>query len=161
MTAQTPPPRRPFPVLRQWYAKLAYIIIGITIFYVGGGLAPTDDSRGILRTVLLVVIFYLATRVFRSAAEPDRASRPWWRMTGLAFAGWVLGVLFALAALAFFVAAIGISTTPSARDVRGGVPVIAVTAVLFAGMAILYLTSSIRLRVAERAARAAAQRGES
>ena len=161
MTAQTPPPRRPFPVLRQWYAKLAYIIIGITVFYVGGGLAPTDNSRGILRSVLLVVIFYLATRIFRSAAEPDDELRPWWRMTGLALAGWVLGVLFALVALAFFAAAIGISTTPAAREVRSGVPVIAVSAVLFAGMGILYLTSSIRLRGAERAARVAAQRNES
>ena len=161
MNAQTTPPRRRFPVLRQWYAKLAYIIIGITVFYVGGGLAPTDNSRGILRSVLLVVIFYLATRIFRSAAEPNDEPRPWWRMTGLALAGWVLGVFFALAALAFFAAAIGISTTPSAREVRGGVPVIAVSAVLFAGMAILYVTSSIRLRAAERAARIAAQRNES
>jgi uncharacterized membrane protein YfcA len=147
-------------VLRQWYAKLLYVIVGVAIYYLGGALAPTDNSRGILRAFLVVVLVLLATRVFRSKSEPDNAPRPLWRMTGRPLAGWVLGVLLGLTALGFVIAGLGIELTPAAHSARGGEPVIVVIAVLFAALAVLYLTSSIRLRSIEREARAAKQSAE-
>lgn len=160
MTTEPVRPRRTLFVLRQWYAKMLYVIVGIAVYYFGGGLAPTDDSRGILRSVLVFLLFVLGARIFRSVDEPGSEPRAWWRMTGRAFAGWILGVVFGLATLALMVYEIGISVTPSARDLRGQVPLVAVTFVLFGALAVLYLTSSVRLRALERAARLEAQRGE-
>ena len=160
MTTEPAPPRRTPVVLRQWYAKMLYVIVGIAVYYFGGGLAPTDSSRGILRSVLVFLLFVLAARVFRSIDEPGPEPRAWWRMTGRAFAGWVIGVVFGLATLGLLVYEIGISVTPSAHSLRGQEPLVAVTFVLFGALAVLYLTSSVRLRALERAARVAAQRGE-
>ena len=160
MTTEPARPRRTLVVLRLWYAKMLYVIAGIAIYYFGGGLAPTDGSRGILRSILVFLLFVLAARIFRSVDEPGPEPRAWWRMTGRAFAGWVLGVIFGLATLALLVYEIGISVTPSAHDLRAQEPLVAVTFVLFGALAVLYLTSSVRLRALERAARIAEQRGE-
>ena len=160
MTTEPRPPRRGLIVLRQWYAKLLYVIVGVAIYYLGGALAPTDNSRGVLRAFLVVVLVLLATRVFRSKSEPDNSPRPLWRMTGRPLAGWVLGVLLGLTAFGFVIAGLGIELTPAARSARGGEPVIVVIAVLFAALAALYLTSSIRLRSIEREARATEQSAE-
>ena len=161
MNTPPTPQRRRLPRLREWYWKLAYVIVAISIYYLSGALASTDNARGILRSALVFVLVLLAARVFRGASEPGDEARPWWRMTGRPLAGWVLGSICALLALALVLYTYGLETEKIVRAFRPQEPYVIVTAVVFAALAVLYLTSSARLRsqeirarVAEEAARA-------
>jgi len=150
----TPPPASSrVPRLRQWYWKFAYIVVAITIYYLGGALAPTDNSRGILRSAMFFVLVLLATRLFRGATEPGPEPRPWWRMTGRPLAGFVLGGILAFATIALVLYAYGIETEKAVAELRPQEPYVIVTAVLFGTLAVLYLTSSIRIRGLDRDAR--------
>jgi uncharacterized membrane protein YfcA len=150
--------RRGLPRLRSWYVKLAYIVVAIAIYYLGGGLAPTDNSRGILRSVIVFLLVLLAARVFRGATEFGNQPRPWWRMSGAPMAGFVLGTILGLATIGLGLYGIGLSTESVVREFRSQGPYVAVSAVLFAILAVLYLTSSVRLRGFDREARLEAQR---
>jgi hypothetical protein len=139
--------------IRQWYAKMLYIIAAIAIWYFGGGLPPTDFSRGILRSALVFVLFIVAARVFRSTAETDEQPRPWWRMTGRPLAGFVLGSVLAVAVIVLCLNAYGVETMRSLLLYAGEDVFDVVTAVLCAALAVLYFTSSARLRAIARAER--------
>ena len=159
MNIDTPARRRPgLPRLHRWYGKFFYIIVAIAIYYFGGALGPTDVSRGILRSVLVLLVVVLAARVFRGATEPGDEPRPWWRMTGAPMAGFVLGTIFGLAGLGLFIFAIALQTDAMVREYRSQEPYAVVTCIVFLALAVLYLTSSIRLVEAGRAARAAAEK---
>jgi hypothetical protein len=58
-----------------------------------------SDTGSIMLTVLQVVAWYLASRMFRGPGEPVRAARPWWRMTNRPLLSGVLAALYGLAAL--------------------------------------------------------------
>jgi hypothetical protein len=58
-----------------------------------------SDTGSIVLTVLQVVAWYLASRMFRGPGEPVRAARPWWRMTNRPLLSGVLAALYGLAAL--------------------------------------------------------------
>jgi cytochrome c biogenesis protein CcdA len=152
-TPPTPAPR--IPRLRQWYWKFAYIVVAVTIYYLGGALASTSNARGILRSALVFVLILLAARVFRGATELGDEPRPWWRMTGRPLAGFVLGSVFGLATIALVFYAFGVETEKAVHAFRSQEPYVIVTAVIFAALAALYLTSSLRLRALEREARLA------
>jgi uncharacterized membrane protein YfcA len=159
MDSETDPrPRRSLPRLHRWYGKLLYIIVAAGIYYVGGALASTDNSRGILRSILVLLMILLAARFFRGATEPGDEPRAWWRMTGAPMAGFVLGVIFGLGALALLVYEIALETDAMVRHFRTQEPYVVVTCIVFAALAVLYLTSSIRLVDAGRKARAEALR---
>ncbi|HEX4058703.1 MAG TPA: hypothetical protein VHX87_10370 [Galbitalea sp.] len=151
-----PRARRGLPRLHQWYGKVLYIIVGAVIYYAGGALASTDNARGILRSVLVLLMILLAGRVFRGATEPGNEPRPWWRMTGAPTAGFLLGVIFGLAAIGLLVYAIAVETDPVVHHFRSQEPYVVVTCLVFAALGVLYLTSSARLLDAARKARAAA-----
>jgi uncharacterized membrane protein YfcA len=160
MNTATPRTRTILPRLRRWYWKLLYVVVGVAIYYIGGGVPPTDTSRGILRSVLVFLLFLLAARVFRSVDEPGDEPRPWWRMTGAPFAGFVLGVVFGLGAIVFAVSAYGVETVKAVRAFRSQEPIDIVSVVLFAALSVLYLTSSVRLRTMARDARLDAERSQ-
>jgi uncharacterized membrane protein YfcA len=143
------PARRGLPHIRQWYGKMLYVIAVIAIWYLGAGLVQSDEPRGILRAVLLLVLVLLGARLFRSPEEPDDAARPRWRMTGRPLAGWVLGTVAGLGAIWLFVAAIGTELAPASAHVASSTQNLAVfvaLAIALAALAVLYLTSSVRLR---------------
>jgi uncharacterized membrane protein YfcA len=139
--------------LRSWYAKLAYVIVAIAIYYLSGYLAPTDNSRGILRSCLVFVLVLLAVRVFRGATETGDEPRPWWRMTGRPPAGFVLCAVTGLVAIALILYTVGVENEPMFRHLLSQEPYVVVTAILFAALAVLYGTSSARLRAIARAER--------
>jgi hypothetical protein len=58
-----------------------------------------SDTGSIVLTVLQVVAWYLASRMFRGPGEPVRAARPWWRMTNRPLLSGVLAAVYGLAAL--------------------------------------------------------------
>jgi uncharacterized membrane protein YfcA len=134
------------------------VLVGFGIYYLGGGLAPTDDSRGILRSILVLLLILLAGRVFRGAREPGDQPRPWWRMTGAPTAGFVLGAIFGIAALGLLLYAVAIETDAVVHKFRSQEPYVVVTCIVFAVLGLLYLTSSARLLGIAREARLQAQR---
>jgi uncharacterized membrane protein YfcA len=154
--------RRPrFPLLRRWYGKFCYIIVGIALYYLLGALGPNDVSRGILRSIIVALLVLFAARVFRGRTETTDEPRPWWRMTGAPTAGFILGVLFGFAGLGLFVYAIAVETDAMVRQYRSQEPYVVVTCIVFVVLAVLYVTSSIRLVEAGRAARAEALKNSS
>jgi uncharacterized membrane protein YfcA len=152
-----PTPLTRIPRLRLWYAKMLYVIAAIIIYYLGGGLAPTDNSRGILRSALLLVLVLLAARLFRTAAEPD-APRPLWRMTGRPTAGFVLGIVLAIFAIGFIGIASQVGTSAAFASLRSQQASTVAATVVFIALAVLYITSSIRLVGIAREARVEAAR---
>jgi hypothetical protein len=58
-----------------------------------------SEAGSIILTVLQVIGWYLATRLFRGPGEPVRTARPWWRMTNRPLLSGVLGAVYALFAL--------------------------------------------------------------
>lgn len=152
------PARRGLPRLHHWYGKAMYIVVGVAIYYLGGALAPTDTSRGILRSALVFALVVLAARVFRGATEPGNEPRPWWRMTGAPMAGFILGAIFGLAGIGLFIYSVAVETDAAARAFRSQESYVVVTCILFLALGVLYLTSSARLVEAGRKARSAAER---
>ncbi|RKR76527.1 hypothetical protein [Frondihabitans australicus] len=115
--------------------KASYLVAaGLTMFLVvlllQFGLGDDWGLVGSALSTLLVV--GLGTRLFRASAEPVEAPRVWWRMTGRATAGWVLGALFGISALMGAVSLARASST-------------AVTIVADGLVALAYLNSSWRL----------------
>jgi hypothetical protein len=143
-------PRSRLPRLRSWWAKLLYVIASLAIYYVVGGLAPTNLSRGILRSVIVVILVMAAVRVFRGAAEEGDEPRPWWRMTGGPLAGFILGGVLALTTIGLCLNAYGVESKTIERIFAGQDIYDAVTAVLVAALAVFYITSSVRLRAIAR-----------
>ena len=54
-----------------------------------------EIAGGAWTTVIVSVLVYLATRVFRGAGEPVTPARPWWKMTAQPAAGRLLAAIFA------------------------------------------------------------------
>ncbi|MEJ1229675.1 MAG: hypothetical protein WDM88_02070 [Galbitalea sp.] len=149
--------RRRLPRIRRWYGKLAYVVVAILIVYliallVADPSAAGNDARGILRSVVAFLLALLATRVFRGVDEDVDAPRPAWRMTGGILAGFVLGVLLALVAIADALETIGLVSGSLAGPGVADPLVPIVMAVLAGVLAYRYLASSLRLRRAQRLA---------
>jgi hypothetical protein len=58
-----------------------------------------SEGASIVLTVLQVVGWYVASRVFRGPGEQVQAARPWWRMTNRPLLSGVLGAGYALLAV--------------------------------------------------------------
>lgn len=94
------------------------------------------EGASIALTVLQVIGWYLASRVFRGPGEPVRPVRPWWRMTNRPLLSGVLAagyLLLAVVNLGFSVAGHG--------SVSGTVSILAELV-----LGSLFLTSFLRLR---------------
>ncbi|HEX4443587.1 MAG TPA: hypothetical protein VHZ81_08450 [Galbitalea sp.] len=150
-------PRPRLPRLRQWYAKMLYVIVVIALWYFVGGLPSTQFLDGLLRSVIIFVAFIVASRVFRGTDETSEP-RSWWRATAKPYAGFVVGSALALAVIIFCVNAYGVETMPKLVLYSGQDVFDAVSALFCAVLAVFYFTSSIRLRGIAREARAEAER---
>lgn len=58
-----------------------------------------SEAGSIVLTLLQVVAWYLASRLFRGPGEPVRAARPWWRMTNRPLLSGVLAAVYGLLAI--------------------------------------------------------------
>lgn len=99
-----------------------------------------SEAGSIALTVLQVLGWYLATRMFRGPGEPPEVARPWWRMTNRWLLSAVFGALYAVSALAN-----AVFSFAGYASASGWVSILA-QAVLSA----LFLTSASRLRALAR-----------
>ncbi|WP_426625958.1 hypothetical protein ACPPVW_07945 [Leifsonia sp. McL0607] len=100
-----------------------------------------SEVASIVLTVLQVLGWYIASRVFRGPGESVRAPRPWWRMTNRPLLSGVLGAGYSLLAvtnIAFSFAGFG--------SLSGSVSILAELV-----LAALFLLSFSRLRAASPA----------
>jgi uncharacterized membrane protein len=58
-----------------------------------------SEAASIVLTILQVIGWYTASRVFRGPGEAVRAARPWWRMTNRPLLSGVIGAVYALLAV--------------------------------------------------------------
>lgn len=58
-----------------------------------------SEAASIVLTVVQVLGWYVASRVFRGPGESVRAARPWWRMTNRPLLSGVIGAVYGLLAL--------------------------------------------------------------
>jgi uncharacterized membrane protein YfcA len=137
---------------------MLYVLVGIAIYYLSGYLGWSDNSRGIIRSCIVVLLVLLAARVFRAEGEESVDPRPLWRMTGRPTAGFVLGSITGLVAIGLVLYGFGIESQPQFHRFVSQEPYVVVSAILFAGLAVLYLTSSARLVGLLRERRAEADR---
>ena len=100
---------------------------------------------------LIFFAVYVGTRTFRGRGEPIEPSRPWWRMSALPTASFVLSVVFAIRSI-FSVWAVVSDLAYGSFDANF-VLSCAVDPLLFAG----YLNSGIRLARVQISEDAAAQ----
>lgn len=122
-------------------ALVVVVLLGIDAVLALAFDALRSQTASIVLTVLQVLGWYVASRVFRGPGEPVRAARPWWRMTNRPLLSGVLGAVYALAAMVN----IGFSIAGYA-SLSG---TISILAELF--LAGLYLLSFARLRAASPA----------
>ena len=95
-----------------------------------------SEAASVVLTVVQVVGWYLASRVFRGPGEPVRPTRVWWRMTNQPLLSGALGAIYGVLA----VVNIGLSFAGYA-SVSGFVSIAAELV-----MAWLFLTCFVRLR---------------
>jgi hypothetical protein len=80
-------------------ALVVAVLLAVDGVLVLGLGALRSEAASVVLTVLQVVGWYLATRVFRGPGEPVRSARPWWRMTSRPFLSGVIGAGYALLAV--------------------------------------------------------------
>lgn len=145
MTLASQRPRRGFPRLRAWYSKMLYLLVALGLWYFVSALLPTQLTEGIVRSTVVLIAVALATRIFRSKGETNEP-RAWWRATGQPTAGFVLGVLFSLCAVALLINAYGVEQDEKYLLYPGQDVDDVYTGVIFIALAVFYFTSSVRLR---------------
>jgi hypothetical protein len=99
-----------------------------------------SELGSIALTVLQTAGWYLATRVFRGPGEPLDTARPWWRMTNRPLLSAVFGALYGVSAIAN-----ALTSIAGSGSVSGWVSTLGQTV-----LAVLFLTSAVRLRVLAR-----------
>ncbi|AAT88185.1 hypothetical protein Lxx01000 [Leifsonia xyli subsp. xyli str. CTCB07] len=80
-------------------AIVVAILVGVDLLLILLLDALNTQGGSIALSILQLVAWYLATRVFRGPGEPVRAARPWWRMTNRPLLSGVLGVGYGLLAV--------------------------------------------------------------
>ncbi|MFF1571560.1 hypothetical protein ACFVWR_02350 [Leifsonia sp. NPDC058292] len=96
----------------------------------------------IVVSLLQLIGWYLATRVFRGAGEPVAPARPWWRMTARPLLSGVWAVLYAIGVVTSLIALAFVQVT--AADV--------VSILVQGALAVLFTLSFLRLRAQHPAA---------
>lgn len=86
-------------IVRDTWLKLAlFFACSIAFFLISLPLAInifSDTGTLVAPGLIMVLIVYGLTRIFRSPGEPD-APRPFWKMTNSKLGGWLCALLFAL-----------------------------------------------------------------
>jgi hypothetical protein len=136
--------------LRQWYGKLAYVVVAAILVYLATAIPLGAGGGGILRSVLAFVLVLLGARIFRGVEEEVAPARPWWRMTAGVPSGILLGAVCTVVALFSVVGYVGLTVATLPHKDVTDLPALLVTAVLSAVLAYLYFGSSRRLVVARR-----------
>jgi len=116
--------------LRQWYGKLAYVVVAAILVYLATAIPLGAGGGGILRSVLAFVLVLLGARIFPS--------------------GILLGAVCTVVALFSVVGYVGLTVATLPHKDVTDLPALLVTAVLSAVLAYLYFGSSRRLVVARR-----------
>lgn len=80
-------------------ALVVIVLLGVNLVLALVFDALHSEVASIVLTVLQVIGWYLASRLFRGPGEPLRAARPWWRMTNRPLLSGVLGAGYALLAV--------------------------------------------------------------
>lgn len=122
-------------------ALVVVVLLGVDLILALVFDALHSEVASIVLTVLQVLGWYVASRVFRGPGEPVRAVRPWWRMTNRPLLSGVLGagyVLLAVVNIAFSFAGYG--------SLSGTISILAELV-----LGALFLVSFARLRAASPA----------
>jgi hypothetical protein len=130
-------------------AVVVAVLLAVDLFLTLVLYAFASEPGSIALSVLQLVGWYLASRVFRGAGEPVAPARPWWRMTARPALSGVFGVVYAL------LATVNLVLSFAGFGSASGVVSILVEGVL----AYLFLTSYRRLTAAGRTARSVPARG--
>jgi hypothetical protein len=136
--------------LRQWYGKLAYVVVAAILVYLATAIPLGAGGGGILRSVLAFVLVLLGARIFRGAGEEVAPARAWWRMTAAVPSGILLGSLCTVIAVVSAIGYVGLTVANLPHKDVTDLPALLVTAVLSAILAYLYFGSSRRLVIARR-----------
>lgn len=80
-------------------ALVVAVLLGVDLVLVLVFDALHSEAASIVLTVLQLLGWYVASRVFRGPGEPVRAARPWWRMTNRPLLSGVLGAGYGLLAV--------------------------------------------------------------
>lgn len=113
------------------------VVLGVR--YIGVALAIPEYVGKEFASYLLFFAVYVGTRTFRGRGEQVAPSRPWWRMSALPTASFVLSILFAIRSV-FSVWAVASDLAYGYFDVNFALSCVT-DPLLFAG----YLNSGIRL----------------
>ncbi|GAA0421303.1 hypothetical protein [Leifsonia naganoensis] len=120
--------------------KVTYVVVGYVVALtaaVVGALAASPAVGVVVYSVVVVLLVWCGTRLFRGEGEDPNGTRPMWRMTARPTAGFVLAILLILQAA---------STAINAASAQRLAPLYVVAVVLSLGLAAAYLNSSLRLR---------------
>jgi hypothetical protein len=99
-----------------------------------------SEPGSIVLTVLQVLAWYLATRMFRGPGESVHGARPWWRMTNRPLLSGVLAAVYAATAL--------VNLVFSAAGFGSAAGWVSIAAEVL--LAALFATSWVRLRALAR-----------
>lgn len=80
-------------------ALVVAVLLGVNVVLALVFDALHSEAASIVLTVLQVLGWYIASRLFRGPGEAVRPARPWWRMTNRPFLSGVLGAGYALLAV--------------------------------------------------------------
>lgn len=80
-------------------AVVVCVLLAVNAILVLVAMAVRSEAFSVALSLVQLVGWYLASRVFRGPGEPVRAIRPWWRMTNRPALSGVLGAGYAVAAV--------------------------------------------------------------
>ena len=80
-------------------ALVVAVLLGVNLVLALVFDALHSEAASIVLTVLQLLGWYVASRVFRGPGESVRAARPWWRMTNRPLLSGVLGAGYGLLAV--------------------------------------------------------------
>ncbi|KQR51000.1 hypothetical protein ASF88_17530 [Leifsonia sp. Leaf336] len=80
-------------------ALVVAVLLGVDLVLALAFDALHSEAASIVLTVLQLLGWYVASRVFRGPGESVRAARPWWRMTNRPLLSGVLGAGYGLLAV--------------------------------------------------------------
>lgn len=138
--------------ITQWYLKLLYVVgawlVGFPTQSLLTALNAPAQVGSLLSPAITMASVLVGARLFRGRGEPVAPRRPWWKMTAGPLLSRVLGIVFVLflASTLFLVITATIGVDESVQSLgRMTILDAALSVVLSAVLAFLYLNSAVRL----------------